>query len=174
MIVDSNLEELIKEHKIVENLKAYDTSCITLTLDQNIRIYDVPEENVIEYENDDISTYVKKITINRKNGYTIEPKKAILACSREKIKMPKFCFGLLQTKGSLARLFVFLNCADGQVDPGYNGKITFEIFNASEFKIKIRPGQAVGNLYLFNTSMESKGYNGRYQNATSPTFSKLK
>ena len=76
---------------------------------------------------------------------------------------------LLQTKGSLARLFVSINSADGQIDPGYEGKITFEIYNASDFKINIKPGQAVGNLYLFKTSTAVPPYEGRYANAKIPT-----
>lgn len=174
MIVDSNLESLIKKFKIVEKDSCFDTSCITLTLDKTIKKYDVPPNEIIVYDDDNIEKYVNEVKINKRNGYVLKPNESILACSNERIQMPNFCFGLLQTKGSLARLFVFLNCADGQVDPGYKGKITFEIYNASNFQIRITPGQAVGNLYLFKTSMTSKEYNGRYQNAASPTCSKSK
>ena len=174
MIVDSNLKELIQKYKIVDKENCFDTSCISLTLDKTVKKYTVPDGIVISYESDSIEDYVKDVDIRKDTGYILQPHECILACSSENIQMPNFCFGLLQTKGSLARLFVFINCADGQIDPGYHGKITFELYNASNFTIKLKPGQAVGNLYLFQTTMASKGYNGRYQNATSPTFSKTK
>lgn len=174
MIVDSNLEALIKKHKIVDKDHCFDTTCISLSLDKKIKKYQVPDTEIITYEDEINDKYIKEIELTRRNGYVLQPNESILACSNEKIQMPESYFGLLQTKGSLARLFVFLNCADGQVDPGYKGKITFEIHNASNFKIKIKPGQSVGNLYIFKTSMTAKGYHGRYQNANAPTCSKSK
>lgn len=173
MIVDSNLKALIKKHKIITESR-FDTSCVNLTLDKTIKRYIVPEDRIITYESDLIEDYVEEIELNNEDGYVLNPQECILACSQENVKMPNFCFGLLQTKGSLARLFVFTNCADGQVDPGYHGKITFELYNASNFKVKLTPGQAVGNLYIFRTSTNAEGYHGRYQNANSPTFSKSK
>nr|WP_308698894.1 hypothetical protein [uncultured Thomasclavelia sp.] len=134
----------------------------------------MPANKVIAYESENIENYVDNIKINKDSGYTLNPNKCILACSQEKINMPNFCFGLLQTKGSLARLFVFANCADGQVDPGYSGKITFELYNASNFKIKIKPGQSIGNLYIFKTTTSAEKYHGRYQNADFPNHSKAK
>lgn len=173
MIVDSNLMSLIKKYSIIDE-SCYDISCLKLTLDKKIKRYIIPENKVINYESTNMDEFTKPLNITKSKGYTLNPHECILACSSEVIKMPTFCFGLLQTKGSLARLFVFLNCADGQVDPGYNGKITFEIYNASNFKVKISPGQEVGNLYIFKTSTDSKGYNGRYQNAKFPTCSKIR
>lgn len=174
MIVDLNLKSLIEKHNIVDKKGCFDTSCISLTLDNTIKRYNVPENTIISYDSDSIESYADAVTLKKSKGYILQPQDCILACSAETIRMPNFCFGLLQTKGSLARLFVFINCADGQVDPGYHGKITFELYNASNFPIQIKPGQAVGNLYLFKTSMTSTEYNGRYQNADSPTISQSK
>ena len=85
--------------------------------------------------------------------------------------MPQGYMGLLQTKGSLARLCVSLHFSDGQIDPGFRGKITFEIFNASDFKIRIRKFQAVGNLYVLKTTTKKhKPYSGKYAGANGPTI----
>ena len=173
MIVDSNLKALIEKYNIIDPSN-FDSSCINLSLDKRIRKYMVPEDAVITYESELLEQYIKDIDINNEEGYTLQPGECVLACSKEVVQMPDFCFGLLQTKGSLARLFVFTNCADGQIDPGYHGKITFELYNASNFKVKLLPGQYVSNLYLFKTSMRSQGYQGRYQNANAPTFCKPK
>jgi len=103
-------------------------------------------------------------------GLILQPKTAILASSAETVCMPQGYMGLLQTKGSLARLCVSLHFSDGQVDPGFKGRITFEIFNASDFQIRIRKFQAVGNLYILKTSTKNqKPYSGRYAGVSGPT-----
>ena len=173
LIVGENLRELISQYGIAPK-ESYDDTCISLTLDDQIMEYDIPKEMTVEYDSTQMRKRINKTPINKADGYVLEPKSCVLACSAEKICMPVFCFGMLQTKGSLGRLFVFLNCADGQVDPGYNGKITFELFNAADFRVRIKPGQVVGNLYLFKTSTIVDGYKGRYQFAEYPTFSLTK
>lgn len=171
LIVGQNLKELITKYNILNNSNRYDNTCITLTLGDQIKRYEIPEGTKIIYGVDNLEEYTKEEPINRRDGYTLKPNECILACSNEKIRMPNFCFGFLQTKGSLARLFISLNCTDGQVDPGYVGKITFEICNLSNFEITIKPQQEVGNLYIFKTSTQTTGYSGKYQNAEQPTIS---
>lgn len=173
MIVGENLRELIKQHNIAP-IDKFDGTCISLTLDNHIAQYEIPDGINVEYDSTSMEKYLKITKLGKSKGVVLKPQSCVLACSSEVIQMPNFCFGLLQTKGSLGRLFVFLNCADGQVDPGYHGKITFELFNAANFPVRVKPGQVVGNLYLFRTSTTAEEYNGRYQNAASPTYSKTK
>lgn len=171
LIVGENLKELIKKYNILNNESRYDKTCLTLTLGNMIKRYEVPNDCKISYGDDNLEKYVHHQNIDRTTGYTLKPHECVLACSNEKIKMPNFCFGFLQTKGSLARLFVSLNCTDGQVDPGYRGKITFEICNLSNFEIVLKQGQEVGNLYIFKTSTSTEAYSGKYQEADQPTIS---
>ena len=170
MIVGTNLLQLMKQYSIAPD-DSYDTTCIKLSLDTSLSYYEIPQIETVSYDITCLDRFLKTVTIDCEKGYTLQPHQGVLACSAEKVCIPDFCFGLLQTKGTLARLFVFISCADGQVDPGYQGKVTFEIYNASNFKINIRPGQAVGNLYLFRTSTTVNPYMGKYQGATQPTHS---
>jgi len=104
-------------------------------------------------------------------GIVLPGKSCLLGCSREVISMPLGYFGLLQTKGSLARLFVLINCCDGQVDAGYSGKITFEIINMANFDVRLLPNQRVAQLFIFKTSTRLvEPYKGRYQGAQEPTI----
>ncbi len=171
VIVGENLKQLMRQHGIVDRANCYDETCIQLSLgDQCIQL--VPRKR------NDILTYGEKIperTMKKRvlgdDGLILQPKTAVLASSAEKIYMPRGYMGLLQTKGSLARMFVSLHFSDGQVDPGFKGNITFEIFNASDFIIRIRKFQAVGNLYILKTSTKRhRMYSGRYFNAEGPTI----
>lgn len=107
------------------------------------------------------------------SGHSIEldPQDKLLACTDTIYKIPAGYFGLIQTKGTLARLFVSCTCNDGQVEPGYSGKITLEVTNHSNYKIILPVGSEVAQLFLFKCSGDADGiYAGKYQGADSPTL----
>jgi dCTP deaminase len=108
------------------------------------------------------------------DGLTLSPHDAVLACSQDEYTMPPGYFGLIQTKGSLARAFVSTTCNDGQVEPGYRGRVTLEITNVGPLTVNIPVEAPVAQLFIFRCSTEvSKTYAGRYQNATGPTIPKF-
>jgi deoxycytidine triphosphate deaminase len=85
--------------------------------------------------------------------------------------MPNGFFGLIQTKGTLARLFVSATCNDGQVEPGYKGKLTLELMNFSNYQVDLPIGCEVAQLFIFQCSGETVNpYAGKYQAATGPTL----
>ncbi len=171
IIVGENLQQLMKQHKIVDRLNRYDETCIQLSLGSKcIRLQPNPNCTMLTYGEALPNNCVQEFDLNDE-GLLLEPKTAVLASSAETICMPEGYMGLLQTKGSLARLCVSIHFSDGQIDPGFQGKVTFEIFNASDFIIRIRKLQAVGNLYLLKTSTpRHKMYDGKYAHADGPTI----
>jgi dCTP deaminase len=172
LIVGDNLKYLIRQYNIVDYEDSFDNTSISLRMGRTIIKMEPDvdsEDNVIYYGEEIPDKYFKEEEIAN-GGIVIPPKSCILASSYEKVLIPNGYFGLLQTKGSLARLFVSLTCNDGQIEPGFSGKITFEICNLSNFHIKIKPKQFVGQLFIFKTSTKQvELYNGRYQNASGPT-----
>ena len=107
------------------------------------------------------------------SGHSIElsPNDKILACSDVTYKMPSGYFGLIQTKGTLARLFVSCTCNDGQVEPGYHGKITLEVSNQSNYNVVLPVGSEVAQMFIFKCSGDADGlYAGKYQGANAPTL----
>ncbi|NHM30546.1 dCTP deaminase [Neobacillus terrae] len=170
LIVGDNLKYLIKQYDVVSE-DSFDNTSVSLRLGKTIIRMEPPtsEKTFIYYGEDIPEEFFKEEEITQ-GGLIIPPKSCILASSYEKVNIPNGYFGLLQTKGSLARLFVSLTCTDGQIEPGYSGNITFEICNHSNFYIKIKPKQFVGQLFLFKTSTKQvELYAGKYQNATGPT-----
>lgn len=171
IVVGENLHQLMVQHKMVDRDNCFDETCIQLTLGETyIKLTPTPACDMLTYGGDIPKECVQSIAIGE-DGLILEPHSAVLACSAEKINMPLGYMGLLQTKGSLARLYVSLHFSDGQIDSGFSGKVTFELFNASLFKIRIRKLQAVGNLYVFKTTTKSgHPYSGKYANADKPTI----
>ncbi len=89
--------------------------------------------------------------------------------------MPLDVMGFIQTKGSLARGFVMAHLCDGQIDPGYHGKITLELVNLGPVAYRLSPGMPIAQLFFMKlTSPVESGYQGRYQGATGPTSMKAR
>lgn len=172
IIVGENLKNLIVQHEMVNKKNCFDETCITLSLSKHIYRFKENEKHTLVYGEKIPSKYYKKEQI-KENGILIPSKGTVLACSNEYLKMPQGYFGLVQTKGTLARMFVFANCADGQIDPGFEGRITFEIFNASPFEIRFRRLDKIANLYIIKASCKNtQKYQGKYLRAKEPTLPK--
>lgn len=101
----------------------------------------------------------------------LDPGDCVLSCSAERYHMPRGYFGLLQTRGSLGRMFVSATCNDGQIEPGFDGRITLEITNHARFQVVIPVGSRIAQLFIFRCTTEvGKPYDGHYQNADGPTL----
>ncbi len=174
VIVGDNLKELIRQHRIVDDENfGFDNTSICLRLNNQIVEINPPEDASITYGDALPAEWITDRIIPNGDYLTLEPNAAVLACSYETVNIPIGYFGFLQTKGSLARLFVTIHCCDSQIEPGFKGKITFEIVNFSKMTVKIKPGQKVGDLFIFKASTRQvKPYNGRYNNAEKPTIQK--
>lgn len=171
VIVGENLIQLMDQYKMVDRQNCFDETCIQLSLGNSyISLCPSSGNDILTYGESIPEQYIIQNDIND-DGIVLNPKTAVLAASAESIFMPQGYIGLLQTKGSLARLLVSLHFSDGQIDPGFKGKVTFEIFNASDFKIRLRKLQPVGNLYVLKTSTKKhKLYCGKYAKAKGPTI----
>ncbi|WP_271460364.1 dCTP deaminase [Pantoea leporis] len=177
LIIDDNLKSLVTEESICANKNLVETFCLQVRLSNNIyKLRDLAEgqDKIIRYgySNDDIDDlYCLDDDSSKKSSITLKPGEQILACSHDRYKLPNDVFGLIQTKGSLARLFVQITCNDGQIEPGFEGHITLEIVNLSKYCIEIPFFSKVGQLYLFGCSMKtSSPYSGRYANSDFPTI----
>ena len=106
--------------------------------------------------------------ISQNNTYPLPPSGRVLACTQERIKIPNDVVGLVQAKSSIARGFLLVHMGAGLIDPGYEGTITLEIANLSEFYYALRPGMAVARLVLMRLSSAVNPYTGKYQGAGSP------
>lgn len=169
IVVGNNLKELIKQFGICPN-NLFDETGIEVQLSNKIRIPNNEQKENIKYNVTDLDSYYieKKI----ENGILIlKPNQICLGCSKDEYYLPLNYFGMLQTKGTLARLFITTNVTDCQIDPGYKGKITLELINLSPFTVEIPIDSKVAKIYIYKCSTNALPYNGRYQNAIGPTIS---
>lgn len=97
-------------------------------------------------------------------GYIpIAPGDAILAVTREYIKMPNGVCGQIFTKSTLGRMFINHMMA-GFVDPGFHGRLTLELVNDGKHSILIPVGARIVQIILSKVDGDYT-YDGRYQGA---------
>ncbi|MEZ7275760.1 dCTP deaminase [Pseudoalteromonas sp. 68 DY56-GL68] len=168
VLTQTSLQELVTKQVVTRGSKdvIVDTTSIALHLDNQFTKY-------APYNGEPFTPPRKMetttTTLGEEGSIILPPNGKLLACTQEVVSIPKDNFGLVQTKGSIARGFLFAHVCDGQIDPGYKGKITLELVNMSEFYYKLIPGMPVASLYLFQTDKSIDSYQGRYQNSMSPT-----
>jgi dCTP deaminase len=169
VVVGENLLQLNRQYKICPE-ESYDTFSLKLTLCSSIFYPKITDENVIDFGNDDAYGFYESAEIPAE-GIVIGPGQCILCCSQEYVRMPRGIFGVIQTKGSLARLFVSMHQTDAQIEPGYEGAITFEMKNHSPHRIRLRKFDNVAQLFLWVcTTDNAPPYNGRYGGSKLPTL----
>lgn len=169
LIVGDNLRDLVDQYGIIRDKRCFDNSSLSLSIDRELIYVEPSSGSEIVYGRAIPEKWLRRSAIPDE-GMVLAPKSGVLGCSRESVSMPLGYFGLLQTKGSLSRLFVVVNCCDGQIEGGYSGKITFEIVNLASFGVRLSQGDKVGQLFIFKTSTRAvEPYAGRYQGAQGPT-----
>ncbi|MCM1064576.1 MAG: hypothetical protein NC420_08940 [Eubacterium sp.] len=170
-IVGDNLRELVQKYKIIDDLRDVEETCIELRLYKIIKkLIPTEKTNVLRY-GEAIPKECVQIAEIPEEGLVIEPLGTVLACSNQRVIIPQGYMGIVQTKGSLARMFIFSQCSDFQVDSGFKGRVTLELYNASQFSVLLREGQKVANLYILPVSDKNvRMYQGKYNGADEPTI----
>ncbi|MCP1651522.1 dCTP deaminase [Pseudomonas nitroreducens] len=164
IVIEKGLEQLAEQYQICDK---------TLTDEYSIKIllgdtYYEPlsQDRNIVYGSHPAPAELFSGKTKAKQNITLEPGKQIITCSKHKYKIPTDYIGLVQTKGTLARLFIQATCNDGQIEPGFHGYITLELVNLSPWTIDIPVGSEVAQIYLIKcASPATTPYHGRYSSA---------
>ena len=105
--------------------------------------------------------------------YVLLPGQFVLATTQEYIKLPNDLTAFVEGRSSIGRLGLFVQNA-GWVDPGFEGEITLEMYNASQFAIELVAGSRVGQLVFAKTGKEAVlPYAGKYQGQRGATASRI-
>ena len=86
--------------------------------------------------------------------FDLKPGQIILCSAEEQIALSVGLAAQIGTLSHMARLGLFTHVASPFVDPGFDGAITFELFNCSPHTIRLRAAMPVAKLFLFSLSAE--------------------
>jgi dCTP deaminase len=88
------------------------------------------------------------IKIHFSTSFTIKPKELLITKTTEHITLADDLAALYDGYTHLARRGIITHLGSMFVDPGTNGPITLEVFNASDGEIKIEQNERAGHLVI--------------------------
>ena len=104
---------------------------------------------------------------------TIPPHSFLLATTEEYIKLPDNLTAFVEGRSSIGRIGLFIENA-GWVDPGFEGQITLELYNANSLPIRLQAGRRVCQLVFCAMDQAALNpYRGKYQGQRGTTGSRV-
>ncbi len=103
----------------------------------------------------------------------IPPHSFLLATTLEYIRLPNDLVAFVEGRSSIGRIGLFIQNA-GWVDPGFEGQITLELYNANSLPIRLEAGRRICQL-VFCRMDQAAGtpYRGKYQGQRNATGSQV-
>jgi len=115
----------------------------------------------------------KLINVRTEGKVVIPPKSYALILTLERVKLPDNVMGDMKLRSSLAREGLIGSFA--WVDPGWDGKLTLGIYNASDEPVKLAHGERFVQMAFVKLEGPAKNpYRGNYQGSAHIVFSKRK
>lgn len=87
-----------------------------------------------------------EILIDEDKAFFLHPGELALATTLESVKLPANIIGWLDGRSSLARLGLMVHVTAHRIDPGWEGKIVLEFYNAGKLPLALRPNMVIGAL----------------------------
>lgn len=104
---------------------------------------------------------------------TIPPHSFLLATTMEYIRLPNDLTAFVEGRSSIGRIGLFIQNA-GWVDPGFEGQITLELYNANSLPIRLEAGRRICQLVFCRMDQAAAlPYKGKYQGQTNATGSRV-
>ena len=131
-------------------LKVDENATDTLRMDEPIRYVEISMEEIV-----------------------IPPLSFMLASTLEYIKLPQDVTAFVEGRSSIGRIGLFVQNA-GWVDPGFEGELTLELFNANRQPIRLVTGRRICQLVFSRMDRAaSVPYRGKYQGQRKPMGSRI-
>lgn len=170
VLSDGEIKEYLDAKKLVvepiDDVQIQPAS-IDIRLGDTFCIVDNSSNNIIRLD-DEVNYKVIK-----QDSYILLPGQFVLATTIEYVSLPNDLTAFVEGRSSLGRLGIFIQNA-GWVDPGFEGEITLELFNASRCAIELRAGHRIGQLVFAKTEKNAVNpYSGKYQKQRGATGSRV-
>jgi dCTP deaminase len=131
-------------------LKVEENELDTIRLDTPIRYVEVSLEEIV-----------------------IPPHSFMLASTMEYIKVPSNVTAFVEGRSSVGRMGLFVQNA-GWVDPGFEGELTLELFNANRVPIRLQAGRRICQLVFAQMDRPAgTPYRGKYLGQRRPVGSRI-
>lgn len=117
---------------------------IDLTLDRRFLYFRHEQLAVIDVEKGlSDQDPMAQLEVPEGETFILQPKSFALGATAERVKIPSDLVGWLDGRSSLARIGLMVHATAHTLEPGWNGVITLEFFNAGNVALALRPGMRV-------------------------------
>ncbi|MEF2096746.1 dCTP deaminase [Bacillus sp. CFBP9009] len=107
-----------------------------------------------------------------KDHIIIPPHAFVIGTTMEVIKLPNNMSAFVEGRSSIGRLGLFIQNA-GWVNPGFEGHITLELYNANRVPIELKAGRRICQVVLASLDQETTSYIGKYYGQIKATESQV-
>ncbi len=160
ILSDNTLKAMIKSGELVVSPideQSIQPASIDCRLGNHFLIVEQNQMDIITLDSEIKYREIESDTI------TIPPHTFLLATTQEYIELPDNLTSFVEGRSSIGRIGLFIQNA-GWVDPGFKGRITLELYNASSLPIKLEAGQRICQLVFCKMDQKADNpYNGKYQ-----------
>ncbi len=160
IVSDRSLRELLARGEIrVEPLEPRQIQPASIDLRLGSHFLKVDENSTDVLSLDSAAVYQDI----RKQEIVIPPNTFLLATTLETIRLPDYLTAFVEGRSSIGRIGLFIQNA-GWVDPGFEGTITLELFNANRLPIRLQSGRRICQIVFARLDAPcSAPYAGKYQ-----------
>lgn len=142
IISDKTIIKMLKEKTLlIDSIEGeqIQPASVDIRLGDTFSIIEDSPNGIITLQNE-----IKYKTI-KTDKYILLPGQFVLATTLEYFSLPNNLTAFVEGRSSLGRMGLFIQNA-GWVDPGFEGEITLELFNANRCAIELQSGRRVGQL----------------------------
>jgi dCTP deaminase len=160
IVSDETLRAMMAEGSIVvEPLEPYQLQPASIDLRLGRNFLKIDENTLESLSLDSELPYVQI----EKDEIVIPPQSFLLATTVEYIRIPTNVTAFVEGRSSIGRMGLFIQNA-GWVDPGFEGNITLELFNANRLPIRLTSGRRICQIvFAFMDKATRRPYAGKYQ-----------
>ncbi len=157
---DETLRRMMAERSIVvEPIEPYQIQPASIDLRLGRHFLKI-DENTLEGLSLDHEPPYERI---EKEQIIIAPHSFLLATTVEYIKLPTNVTAFVEGRSSIGRMGLFIQNA-GWVDPGFEGNITLELYNANRLPIRLASGRRICQIvFALMDHAAGRPYAGKYQ-----------
>lgn len=181
ILSDRSIKEAVKKGLI--EIRPYFEDCVQpssldVHLDNKFLVFNKTQHAVIDVKERQ-DNLMKPVTLGDNEAFVLHPGEFVLGSTLEWVKLPSNIAGRIEGKSSLGRLGLLIHSTAGFIDPGWEGKLTLELSNASPLPIKIYPKMKIGHISFvqMTTDVEkpygSPGLGSHYKGQKGPEMSKF-
>ncbi|MCB0407346.1 MAG: dCTP deaminase [Bdellovibrionales bacterium] len=161
-LIDSG--ELIVEPLVEDSIQPASIDC---RLDSNFLVVEDRNMAIIDLNSEILYREIEDEFI------IIPPNSFLLATTMERVKLPNDLTAFVEGRSSIGRMGLFIQNAVW-VDPGFEGQITLELYNANSLPIRLQAGRRICQLVFCKMDQEAlEPYRGKYQGQQKTTGSRV-